>query len=120
MPNTQGPPVPADWRLTIGASALAQYPRGRDAGPTAQAFVSHIFESLIDFAGNLSLHVIGNANTARPGNTLQPGSDVDAIAKDIVVINDDVPRNEYQCGIRCSCQGRFPGFAASPANAPEG
>ena len=44
----------------------------------------------LDLAPNLPIGVIGYANAARLGNTLQPGSNVDAVAKDIVVIDDDI------------------------------
>ncbi|HEY3681194.1 MAG TPA: hypothetical protein VGL45_20970 [Bradyrhizobium sp.] len=36
------------------------------------------------------MRIVGDADTARFGNSLEPRRDVDAIAKDIVVVDDDV------------------------------
>ncbi|MCP1972437.1 hypothetical protein J2R87_006177 [Bradyrhizobium elkanii] len=49
-----------------------------------------VLEGRVDLAANLPLRVIGDADPARFGNPLQARCDVDAIAKDIVVIKNDV------------------------------
>jgi hypothetical protein len=55
-----------------------------------QALRTQILEGNIDFAANLAIRVIGNADAARLGNPLKPRRNVDAIAKNIIVIDDDV------------------------------
>jgi len=47
-----------------------------------------ILEHHIDFAANLSVGVIGDANAARLGDALQPCCDVDAVSKDVVFVDD--------------------------------
>ena len=51
---------------------------------------THILEGDIDLAANLALCVIGNADAARLGNPFKPRCNVDTIAEDIIVIDDDV------------------------------
>jgi hypothetical protein len=63
-----------------------------DLAPSATYYIrgTHILEGNIDFAANLTLRVIRNADAARLGNALKPRRNVDAIAKNITVIDDDV------------------------------
>ncbi len=49
-----------------------------------------VLESDIDLAANLPVGVIGNADAAWLGDSLKPRCDVDTIAKNIVVVDDDV------------------------------
>ena len=44
----------------------------------------------LDLAADLPLRVVGNADAAGLGDAFQPGGDVDAVAENIVVIDDDV------------------------------
>ena len=44
----------------------------------------------IDLAANLPIGIVGDADTARLGDALEPRGDVDAVAEDIVVVDDDV------------------------------
>jgi hypothetical protein len=39
----------------------------------------------------LPLRIIGDADTAGLRDPLQPGGDIDAVAENIVVVEDDVP-----------------------------
>ena len=50
----------------------------------------HVVEGDIDLAADLTLGVVGKADAAGLGNSLEPGGDVDAVAEDIVVIKDDI------------------------------
>jgi hypothetical protein len=51
---------------------------------------SHIITDHIDLAPDLSISVIGHADTARHGYSFKAGGDVDSIAEDVVFIDDDV------------------------------
>jgi hypothetical protein len=51
---------------------------------------AHVFKGDIDLAADLPLCVVGYADTAGLRNPLQPRSNIDAIAEDIVVIDDDI------------------------------
>ena len=51
---------------------------------------AHIITDKIDLAPDLPVGVIGQADPARFCNAFKTGSNVDAVAKDIVVIDDDV------------------------------
>ena len=44
----------------------------------------------LDLAPDLPIGVVRYANAARFGNALQPGGNIDAVAKDIVVVDDDI------------------------------
>ena len=44
----------------------------------------------LDLAPDLPIGVVGYANATRLGNALQPGGNVDPVAKDIVFIDDNV------------------------------
>jgi len=55
-----------------------------------QVLRTHIFKGDIDLAADLTLRVVGDADAARLRDPLQARSDVDAVAKDIIVIDDDV------------------------------
>jgi hypothetical protein len=44
----------------------------------------------IELIPDLLVNVVGDANGARPGESLEAGSDVDAIAEDIAAIDDHV------------------------------
>ncbi len=59
-------------------------------GDVLEVLLADIVEADLDLAPNLSISVIRYANAARLGNTLQPSSDIDSVAKDIVVVNDDI------------------------------
>jgi hypothetical protein len=56
-----------------------------------QALRTHIVEDDIDLAADLALRVVGDANAARLRYPLKARSNVDAVAEDVVVIDDDVP-----------------------------
>ena len=45
---------------------------------------------LIDLAANLPMRIVGDADAARFGNSFKACCDVDPIAEDIVVVDDDV------------------------------
>ncbi len=49
-------------------------------------------ENCVQLARYLVMHFAGNAQPARFGNLLQAGGDVNAVAKDIVAIDDDIAK----------------------------
>jgi hypothetical protein len=51
---------------------------------------SHIVEGDIDLAADLPIGVIRYADPSRFGNALKAGSNIDPVAEDVVVIDDDV------------------------------
>jgi len=51
---------------------------------------AHVLESDVVFVANLIASSLGEADRSRPGNHLQVGGNVDAVAVDISLINDDV------------------------------
>ena len=55
-----------------------------------QVLRTHIFESDIDPAADLALRVVGDANAARLRDPLKARGNVDAVAEDVIVIDDDV------------------------------
>jgi hypothetical protein len=69
-----------------------------ELNPPCSHWLGNVLEGLrpnvipadLDLAPHLSIGVVRNANAARLGNAFQPGGDVDAIAKDIVVVYDDI------------------------------
>ena len=52
------------------------------------------------FAANLPVCIVGNANAARFGDSLKTRRDVDSIAENIVVVDDDVADVNADAGIR--------------------
>ncbi len=46
---------------------------------------------MIDLAANLPVRIIRDANAARFGDAFQACCNVDAIAEDVVVVDDDIP-----------------------------
>ena len=59
-------------------------------GNILQRLRTHIVEGDINLAADLPLGVIGNADAAGFRNPFEPRGDVDAVAKDIVVVDNDV------------------------------
>jgi hypothetical protein len=51
---------------------------------------SHIITDNVDLASDLPVGVIGHAHPARFGDAFKSGSNVDTVAKDVVVVDDDV------------------------------
>ena len=52
---------------------------------------SHIITDNVDLAPDLPKGIIRHADSARFGDALKAGSNVDAVAEDVVVIDDDIP-----------------------------
>src|ERR1700687_939280 len=65
-------------------------PRAHRLGNILQRLQTHIVEGNIDFAADLALGVIGDADASGFRDPFQTRGDVDAIAKNIVVVDDDV------------------------------
>ena len=65
-------------------------PRSHGLGDVLEGLRPKVIPANLDLAPNLPVGVIGYANTAWLGNTLQPSGNVDAVAKDIVVVDDDI------------------------------
>ena len=51
---------------------------------------AHIFEGYIDLATNLPVSIIGNADTAGLRDPFEARGNIDAVAKDIVVVDDNI------------------------------
>src|ERR1700724_455387 len=50
-----------------------------------------VIEGGIDLAANLPVRIVGDADAARLGDSLKARCDIDTIAEDIVVVDDDIP-----------------------------
>src|ERR1700721_361783 len=51
---------------------------------------AHIFEGRVNLSPDLPVGVVRQTYAARIGNILQPCGDVDAVAEDVVVVDNDV------------------------------
>jgi hypothetical protein len=65
-------------------------PRTHRLSNILQRLQTHIFKANIDPAADLALGVIRNADASGFRDPLQPRGDVDAIAKNIVLVNHDI------------------------------
>src|SRR5712672_3093779 len=72
------------------AWAAADAPSAHWFSDILQVLRTHILEGYIELAADLPVSVVGDADAARLSNSLQPRCDVDAVAKDIIFIDDDV------------------------------
>src|SRR5665213_3732366 len=59
-------------------------------GDILQRLLTHVVESEVDLAANLTLRVVGNADRAGLRDPLEASRDIDAVAENVVVIDDDV------------------------------
>src|SRR5262249_31286829 len=50
-----------------------------------------ILERIVEFVSHLPICVLGDANATRLRNAFKSGGDVDPVAKNIALFNDDVP-----------------------------
>ena len=66
----------------------AKYPKR--AGDVLQLLLADILEGEVDAAVGVFLDALGDADAARFGDPLEAGSDVDAIAKYVAVLDDNV------------------------------
>src|SRR6476661_4121209 len=55
-----------------------------------ESLQAHIFEGRVDLASDLPIGVVRHAYAARIRNAFQPCSNIDTVAEDVVVIDDDV------------------------------
>src|SRR4051794_9809021 len=60
------------------------------AGNVLEALLAHVLEFEIEAAGGVLLHPVRYADTAGRGQGLKTGSDVDAVAEDVAVLDNDV------------------------------
>ena len=65
-------------------------PRPHRLGNVLQDLRSHVIENDIDLAAYLPLRVVGDANASGFRDPFEPRGDVDAIAKYVVVVENDV------------------------------
>jgi hypothetical protein len=65
-------------------------PRAHRLCNVFQRLRAHIFESNVHLAADLSMSIIGNADATGLCNSLKAGSDIDAVTKNITVIENDV------------------------------
>lgn len=59
-------------------------------GDILQFLKSQIVEDNVDFAADLPVRIVGDANAAGLCNAFKARCDVDAVAEDIIVIDNDV------------------------------
>src|SRR5262245_10719976 len=55
-----------------------------------QALRAHLDKEDVDFAAHLMERIVRHADAARLSQPLQASSDIDAIAKDVIALDDDV------------------------------
>ena len=55
-----------------------------------QLMFARVLEGYVDLASHLSVSVVGDADAARLGDAFEPRSDVDAVAENVTVFDDDV------------------------------
>jgi hypothetical protein len=55
-----------------------------------EALLADVFEGEVEAARRILLYTRRDADAARLGQTFEPGCDVDAVAKDVAVFDDDV------------------------------
>jgi hypothetical protein len=65
-------------------------PRSHRLSYIFKGLLSHIIAGDLDLATNLPIGVVGHADPTRFGYAFKAGSDVDAIAEDIITIKNDV------------------------------
>src|SRR5258706_1476917 len=68
---------------------ISAYPPQADSN-ILEGLRSHIITGNLDLAPDLPIGIIGHADPARFGDALKAGSNVDAIAEDVVVIENDI------------------------------
>ena len=87
------PPAPPRRLGAVGVGVRRGQPDAihpHPAGDVLQLLVAEILEFHIEPAGGIFLHARRDADPARLGHPLQPGGDVDAVAENVVVLDDDV------------------------------
>jgi hypothetical protein len=77
-------------RCRGNSTAKFDPPRPHGLGNVLQGLRPKVIPTDLDLAANLPISVIGYTYAARLSDTLQPSRNVDAIAKDIVVVDNDI------------------------------
>jgi hypothetical protein len=70
--------------------SAAPQPTPAAAARCSEAYLTGVDERDADLAADLRVHDVGSEDTARRCLTLEPGGDVDALAEDVVAVDDDV------------------------------
>ena len=65
-------------------------PRSHRLSYISKRPLSHIVTGDLDLASNLPIGIIGHAHPARFGDAFKAGSNIDAVAEDIIIIKNDV------------------------------
>jgi hypothetical protein len=65
-------------------------PRSHRLSYISKGLLSHIITGDLDLASNLPIGIIGHADPARFGDAFKAGSNIDAVAEDIIIIKNDV------------------------------
>ena len=65
-------------------------PGAHRLGDVLQGLLADVVERDIDLAADLPMGVVGDADAARLGDALEARRDIDAVAENIVVVDDDV------------------------------
>ena len=80
------------WRRSIRCRRFAEphsvHPQR--AGDVFEALLAEIIEGDIDLAGRICSHPAGNADAAGLGQPFEPSREVDSIAENVAVLDDDV------------------------------
>ena len=66
-------------------------PRLHGLGDILELLWPHIIADNVHLAPDLPIGIVGHANSARFGNAFKASGNVDAISKDVVVIDNDIP-----------------------------
>ena len=66
-------------------------PRLHRLGNILEGLRSHVITDDLDLTQNMRVGGVGHAYPAGFGDPFKAGGDIDAVAEDIVVIDDDVP-----------------------------
>src|SRR5581483_4921873 len=75
-------------RRRVGGGAGAPGPHR--LGDVFQRLVAHVVIGNLGLAPDLAMRVVGDADATGIGDAFEPRGDVDAVAKDVVVVDDDV------------------------------
>ena len=59
-------------------------------GNVLERLLAQIVPGDLDLAAHLAMRIVGDADAAGLGDRLQPGGDIDAVAENVVVVDDDV------------------------------
>jgi hypothetical protein len=84
---------PGEGRVREGASDAKDAQRPRDV---LQALLADVLEAEVETARRIFANARGDADPARLSQTFDPGGDVDAVAKNVAVLDENVPGGPWR------------------------